>query len=418
MTIAKLLRGTPERVEEMEKKMAVLTGQEGILEKIEKENNALVEEKRKKLGVVESPNAQKVSAALLEKAKKTDAALYEFLGRPSFNRPDCCGGLLMAIGKVAGQKEGFFIKEEKLKNFLVLNPPKNIIQELGYKNVEELLAGEDVLEVFAALRFAEDPHWLNETFFRPYRDLSPEDFEKRPIKITVLHEKWLEIGRKFVAKKLHHISHLKEAGLVFVIPTETENKPGQSLEVLTLILHYFHEIDFYSRIFESYKESPDFAGKIIKALTGEVTGEPLVENGPVWRIVQRYLAKNDPNDPRLLEPHVNPEALHWVKAENDLLKLDEANPEFDFAFWRGLDWVGEFLPSGKMGEELVSYDLIDTIIGLTKGGIMKYLYHQQEALWNKIFTEYLGFEEMERLMVENLDKGYIKLSSKPEDPKR
>jgi hypothetical protein len=39
--------------------------------------------------------------------------------------------------------------------------------------------------------------------------------------------------------------------------------------------------------------------------------------------------------------------------------------------------------------------------------MIKYLYHHQESLWNKIFIEYLSGECLERLMYRNFDKGYI-----------
>ncbi|PJE59661.1 MAG: hypothetical protein COU85_02500 [Candidatus Portnoybacteria bacterium CG10_big_fil_rev_8_21_14_0_10_44_7] len=406
--ISKLLRTESTILQTLEQKMNKATGKKGILEGLVQKNDQLVTAKNQKLGLG-NPNAQKVYLALLDKVKTTDALLYDFFGQPKFNDAFGCTAFTKTVAGVAGQKTGFFLREQKLKDFLVLNPPKNIIRALGHQNVRAMLEKEDVYEIFAGLRFAEDGHWLNDVFFRPYLDLRPEHFERREIKIKMLDAKWLEIGRGFVAKKLHHISHLKEVGLVFVIPTEKENAPGQSLEVLTLILHYFHEIDFYAKIFAGYQKSPDFAQKVVRALQGEVSGQTLAGNGPAWRIVQRYLAKNDKNDPRLFEPHINPEALHWLKAERDLLKLDEQKPEFDFTFWQGLDWMGELLWAGKKGDELVSYDLIDNIIALTRGGLMKYLYHQQEALWNKIFTEYLGLEKMEELLVQNLDKGIIRL---------
>ncbi len=407
--IAKFLRTDTETISRLEFAMEAATGKKDIITKIVVENDKVVEEKNKILGVG-NPDAQKIFAALLQKVKATDQALYEFMGRPQFNRSDCCQVFVQIIKDIAGDKNGFFLKEEKMRDFLILNPPKNILQSLGYADVKEALAKEDLYEIFAALRFAEDPHWLNDVFFRPFLDLHPDSFEKRPIKIIFLKDKWLEIGRQYVAKKLHHISHLKEAGLVFIIPTEQENVPGHSLELVTLVLHYFFEIDFYSRLFESYaQEAASFSAKITQALRGDVPGGALPKEGAAWKIIQRYLGKIDASDPRLFEPHVNPEAVHWLKAEEALLKLDGKKPELDFAFWHNLDFVGEFLPAGKKGEDLVSYDLIDNIIGLTKGGLMKYLYHQQEALWNKIFIEYLGLEELERLMIENLDKGIIKL---------
>jgi hypothetical protein len=138
------------------------------------------------------------------------------------------------------------------------------------------------------------------------------------------------------------------------------------------------------------------------------------------RIVQRYLAKDDPNDFRLFDPHVNPEAEHWYKAEGDLTKLDDMPfakklGEQVFGVWQKLDFVGEFFPSfaeateGRPDEELVSFDLIDLVMSLVKKGEIKYLYHQQEALWNKIFVEYLGRDKMNELIEENIINGFIKL---------
>jgi len=40
---------------------------------------------------------------------------------------------------------------------------------------------------------------------------------------------------------------------------------------------------------------------------------------------------------------------------------------------------------------------------------IKYLYHHQEALWNEIFSRYMGDENLEKLMIDNFDKGVIEL---------
>jgi len=47
------------------------------------------------------------------------------------------------------------------------------------------------------------------------------------------------------------------------------------------------------------------------------------------------------------------------------------------------------------------------IMSLVKKGQIKYLYHQQEALWNKIFSEYQGRERMNELIKENIISGFI-----------
>ena len=41
----------------------------------------------------------------------------------------------------------------------------------------------------------------------------------------------------------------------------------------------------------------------------------------------------------------------------------------------------------------------------------KYLYHQQEALWNEIFIRYMGSEKMEKIVIENFSQGNIALST-------
>jgi len=410
--IAALLRTPEEAIAELFNKMEKLTGQTGAAEKIFQENQSLVTQKMLDLGIAEDKaDAQLVQAGLLKKTSEADKAFFEFLGQPDFSSQTGCQKMVDLVRAAKnGPAKGFFIKEEKLRDFLYLNPPKNILNALGYKNIAEALVKEDLYELFAALRFVENEHWLNEFFFRPYNDLVADNFEEREIKITVLSAKWESIGQKFVGKKLHNISHLKEAGMIFLIPTKRENFAGQSLETFSLVLHYLHEIDFYCRLFRKYAAGPDFGLNLVKLVSGQVSASRLVKEGVVWRIIQRYLAKTDPQDPRLFEPHVNPEAIHWFKAEKEIDVLGVQNPQLKLDFWRGMDdFTGEIFPAGKRGEEIVSFDLLDNLISLTHGGLDKYLYHQQEALWNKIFIEFMGEEKLEELLVENIEGGVIKL---------
>jgi len=410
--IAQLLRTTPDILEKLFAKMEELTGRTGVAQKIFDQNQQLVERKMKELGIdLEKADAQTVGAKIYQQAETADRAFFEFLEKPDFGSAVGCQRLVDLAKETNTEKEkGFFLKEEKMRNFLVLNPPQNILKVLSCKSVDELLSKENIFEIFAALRFVENERWLNEKFFRPYHDLGAENFEERETKIMVLPQKWEEIGQKFVGKKLHNISHLKEAGLIFVIPIQKEVFPGQTLETFSLILHYLHEIGFYCRLFRLYAKKPNFGESLVSLLSGEVSVSLLPKDGAVWRIIQRYLAKFDPQDPRLFEPHVNPETLHWFKAEKEIDLLAEKHPELKLDFWRGMDdFCGEVFPAGKKGEEIVSFDLLDNVLALTHGGLGKYLYHQQEALWNKIFMEFTGEAEIENLIMENIIKGFIEL---------
>lgn len=410
--IARLLR-TPEPVlVELFAKMEKLTGKKGMAEKIFEENKQIVSQKLSDLGIApDKADAQYVQRELLRKTKEADEAFFEFLGKPDFSQQSCCNLMIDVLKNTANINKGFFVKEERLRDFLVLNPPKNILSALGYKDVSEMLGKEDLYEIFAALRFVENEKWLNQIFFHPYNDLRPDNFEKREIKVAVLSEKWAKIGEKYVGKKLHNISHLKELGFIFVLPVRKEQFVGQSLETFSLILHYLHEVDFYSELFKKYSGEQDFGHSIVKLLSGAIADSiPEPDDSVLWRIIVRYLAKIDENDPRLFEPHVNPETIHWLKAEKEMDAMAQKNPQIKMDFWRGIDdFAGEIFPAGKKGEDIVSFDLVDNVISLTHGGLGKYLYHQQEALWNKIFMEYMGEEKLEEMVVENLDRGFIEL---------
>jgi len=410
--IANLLRTPEATLIDLFERMEQKTKKVGVAQKIYEQNNSLVKQKLEELGILaEKADAQYVEAEILAKTNKADESFYEFLGRPNFSSQTGCEQLVKAAKEAKpGAEQGFFIREEKLRSFLVLNPPKNILKALNYKSVDEMLQKESLFEVFAALRFVENERWLNEVFFRPYNDLTVDNFEEREIRVQVLGEKWLSIAEKFVGKKLHNISHLKEAGLVFIIPVKRDNFAGQSLETFSLILHYLYEIEFYSHLFQKYAIKSDFGNNLVKLLSGRVLSSPSAGRGIQWLIIQRYLAKNDPQDPRLFIPHINPETLHWLKAEKDIDDLAKKNPQIKLEFWNGVDdFVGEIFPAGKKGEEIVSFDLVDNIISLTHGGLGKYLYHQQEALWNKIFIEFMGEEKLEEALLENIDKGFVEL---------
>ena len=411
--ITKLLRMSDENVlADLFSKMEKLTGKKKVAEKIYEENEQMVKQKLSDIGIVrEKADAQYVEAEILRKAGEADSSFFEFLGKPDFGAPEGYARMIELAKEIKpGEEKGFFLKEEKLRDLIFLNPPKNIIKELGYKDVKELLGKEDIYHIFAALRFAENERWLNEFFMRPYHDLIKDNFEEREIRIEVLPQKWAEIGEKFVGKKLHNISHLKEAGMIFVVPTKKNGFSGQTLETFTLIFHYLYEIEFYSKLFKKYFGLPNFGTRLVEFLAAKVFAFPLSSGANLWRIIPRYLAKLNESDPRLFEPHINPEPLHWLKAENDIDSFAVKNPQIKLDFWRGVDdFTGDIFPAGKKGEDIVSFDLIDNIISLSRGSIGKYMYHQQEALWNKIFIEFMGQDKIEEIIMNNLEKGYVEL---------
>jgi len=409
--LAKILRTKTGVILDMEKNMNGITGKKNIIKDIIEEN-----EKRIKMALqifnLADHNSKKLHKAIINKLKKNDEALYDFFKRPSGETKE---SLLIPFNyalKLANIKPLFVLKEKRAREILINNPPPKILKTLGYKNANELLKKENLFEVFSALRFVESNKWMHQTFDRAYKNLIPNDFEERKVKLLVLDNKWLKIAGKFIKKKYHNVSHLKELGVLFIIPQKID-VPGEAMRTFSLILHYLHELDFYSNLIKRYSKERDetnFAKKLCALLRGDILENlPRTHSGRKremnWMIVQQYIAKHNKYDSRLFIPHVNPEAVHWKKAERDLTNLSKEFKELNLDFWEDLDWVGDYF-----GETLISFDLIDAVMSLViDKGQVKYLYHHQEALWNKVFRQYMGDENLEKLMIENFDKGFITL---------
>lgn len=408
--ISKILRTDKDIIKAVEEKMRAILGHNEILDRITEENEKIIGKSLEILNV-KSQSASEIYSALIKNLKKTDEKIFNLFEKPVCDSRTGCKTLLNFSKEISNIGPGFFIKEEKAKEFLLNIPPKNILSLLRYKNAEELIKNENIFEIYSALRFMEDRDWLNNVFFKQYETLTSSDFEKRKIKLAVLNEKWKRAADEFLKKKYHNISHLKELGIIFVIPSDLKT-PGETLRAFSLILHYFHEIDFYSCLFQKYAGQENFALKLISSLRGDVLDKrfPAEDLGKKWLIVQRYLAKEDEYDWRLFEPHINPEAIHWTKAENDIARLGEKFNIPELRFWSNLDWVGDFFPTETGIDALVSFNMIDAVMDLVQQKEMiKYLYHHQEALWNKIFISFIGEKETEKLVIENFDKGFVEI---------
>ena len=386
-----------------------VTGKTEVIEKIFFENERVVGEKLAMLGISHEASAEVVYDALVSKVEADDMKILELIGHASL-RGHAASVAVVEFVKTAygGNRRGFFLKHEKAREFLHAVPPQNILRALKYATVDELLANEDLEEVYSALRFLEDAEWLNGVFFKQYESLTPSDFEEREIQMRALGEKWAPIAEAFVAKKYHNVSHLKELGVIFVIPIFL-GISGETLRLLSLILHYFHEVAYYADAFRAYaKEKESFAASVISMLRGDVRESRLPDElpevaRPRFLVVQRYLAKIDPNDWRLAEPRVNPEALHWQRAEEDIMQIDGK----ELQFWNGTGWVGDFFKTDLGEDSLISFNLGDVVMTLVKRKAVKYLYHEQEALWNKIFTDYFSARELEEMSRQNIVRGWF-----------
>lgn len=326
---------------------------------------------------------------------KTDASLDEII--------TACVGF---VEKMNLTRIVFRLKDSKAKSLLKINPPENIMKLLGYEKVEDLLKNERLEEVYGALRFAEGDAWL-EDFNNQYKKLKASDFTNAKIELIKMPLKWAPLTKKFIEKKKHNVTHLKELGVVLVLETEDESlKHGLVLKVLPLLVHYFYEIHLYSSFFK-------LKSKVLKGESfGKLLSETIIADPKLniklggehihWKVVQRYFGKlNDAKKhPEIFEPHLQPEDLHWDRAESALAKVI---PEL--TIWEELDYVGII----KDGLPL-SLNLMDlTLSFANKNRYRDHLfYHFRESLWSEIFARYMGHENLEDELLAKLDNNLVK----------
>lgn len=423
--LAQILGISPEALLVVDQKMSTLTDKQGVLDRVVQNNNEHIDQVLGDLGLTRSSLVEEIYRALTLKLVETDKKLFELLDRPDLSKLSLDAGKIMDTALfVFTPPKGFFIKKNKVIELLEKQPPQSLLDHFGYQNVSELIEKEGFASTVSALRFTQTTEWMHRFFDVAYRDLKPEDFEERDVEVKILDIKWLEIAQKFIGKKLHNVSHLKEFGIIFISPDPIDQS-GETLRILMLLLHYFHEVPFYSNLFRKFINDSDFVSKLQSLLRGDVLEGVLPESPNIsWRVIQRYLAKDNPNDLRLHEHHVAPEAEHWHRVSQGFKKLAEVmstegrspaggghsasgGESFDISYWANLDHVGDFFKNKDGVDTFVSFNVVDLIMSLVKQGDVRYFYHQPEAMWNYIFSEYVGRDEMNRLTEENIIKGFI-----------
>ena len=184
--IARILRVPKRTLTDLVLQLEQITGKMGIIEKIFFENEGLVGEKLGFLGVSHEAPASEVYDALISKVEADDLHLLNKIGHQSLRGYEASKAVVEFAKKIHTPGKGLFLKKEKAKQLLIAEPPKKIIEALGYSHVGELIEKEDFLEIYSALRFLEDSEWQNKVFFKQYESLRPSDFEERYMEVRSL----------------------------------------------------------------------------------------------------------------------------------------------------------------------------------------------------------------------------------------
>ena len=310
--------------------------------------------------------------------------------------------MVKAANGVKFNRKVFVLKHSKAKDFLRQMPPQNLMKKLGYDNIEDMFDGEDFDEIYPALRFSEGGDWLNE-YNELFKTVTRDDYEERDIRIVVMdHDKYVDLATHFVEKKLHNITHTKELGIIVVVPMHVERMRGLMLKSLPLLLHYMNEVKLYSTFFKLKSKEENFGEIVVNTLIADPGNASQMAGQNIhWRVIQRYFGKlKNESHMEAFEPHVQPEDLHWRRAEDLLYQID---PEL--AFWKDRDYVGL-----SMGEELpVAFNLFDVSFAYSNSEPYenRYVYHFRESLWNEIFARYMGLGNLEQQVLQQLDNDMV-----------
>ncbi len=348
---------------------------------------------------------RELHSALMAKIEDHDKRLVRKIGgKDPNNASELMPLMRKAWERVDTPKSCWVLKKSVAKAMLKKTPPTAIMKHLGYRSVDSMLKQENLGEIYGALRFAETPEWLNK-FNEQYKTLKPQDFETRQIEIVEMSiERWGDIAAPFIHKKRHNITHLKELGVILMLPVTAEAKlRGIAIFTLPLLFHYLNEIRLYSAFFKLQQVKPHFGKVIVETLIADPGKSAVMAGSNIhWRVIQRYFGKLEhENHPEIFEPHVQPEDLHWRRAEDLLYELD---PEL--GFWRDMDYVG------LMDKDMRPVKLNMLYVAASYVNQSPYaeraIYHFREALWNEIFIRYMGQKNLEQQVLAQLDNDMIK----------
>jgi len=356
------------------------------------------------LGLAADCSGEELYAALTTHIKEQDEHLARTLGGEHTESPaEMIPLVLRRLELVRMPRTCFAMKDAVAAKMLMKQPPAALMKRLGYHTAEEMVAEEDLAELFIAIRFTEGPEWLNQ-FNTVYEGLKGSDFEERQIRLVVFDpEKWGDVAAHFIEKKKHINTHSKEMGVVAILPPPTPEMKAITLKVLTLTLHYYNEVRLYSAYFKLLRKKRDFGRILTETLIADTPKVELISNHHIhWRVIQRYYGKigESAAHPEVFQPHLQPEDLHWRAAETVLYQID---PEM--VFWKEMDYVAIL-----KGKDIITFNLMDVALSYANDVLYadRYLYHFRESLWNELFARYIGEKNLREQLLVKLDNAIVK----------
>lgn len=340
---------------------------------------------------------QELYQSLLGLVGKHDQFLVQRIGGSSTTDvADLLPRIRHFISKIPIPKSAWVMKLSVAKRILKSSPPRKVMKHLGYRSVDSLLKRESISELFIGCRLLESKEWQN-TLLKKYSKLLPADFENRDIEIILLDgNKWGDACAYVVQASRHNISHLKELGVIAILPLPISRLEGVTIVLLPLILHYMNEIRTYSTYFKIRQVRKDFGHILSETIIHDPARHANMAGQHVhWRTIHRYFGSMNADFSSLFEPHIQAEDMFWRKAEAVLYKIEPA-----LHFWHDMDFVGSYQPS-----HIVSFNLIDVAISYVNRLPLtaQQISHMRESLRNELYVRYFGTDTLKKQVLQQLD---------------
>lgn len=327
---------------------------------------------------------------LLTLAAVHDRFLAKHLGGSD---PTDVRDMLTRIQKCANEldvpRSVWVVKPSVAKRLLKKHPPKQLMKYLKYRSVDSLIKREPVSEILSTLRFIESETWMKK-FIGSYASLTSSDFEHRNIQIIVLPaDRWRNATASYVARTGNILTHLKEFGVITILPMPVDHVRGITIALLPRILHSMNELRAYSTYFKLHQVRPNFGPVISDVIVNEPAHYVTIAGQSVhWRLLQRHFHTSSSGAvPEFFEPHVMRDDLYWRKAEAIMYGIEPA-----LHFWHDMDYVGAFIDGRPVSFNIldVSQNLINSVPYGSRG-----YSHLVQSLQNEIVLRYLKHQVLE-----------------------
>lgn len=299
------------------------------------------------------------------------------------------------LKKQTNGMQSFALKPSVAKRLLKKKPPRVAMKQLGYRSLDSMLKHVSPALVFTAAFIAESSSWQR-SFRQQYSTLSPSDFEMRNIEVLSPHEKrWHSLSEQFVQSARHNTISFKELGAVIMLPL---NAKIDALAMISLLFacEEMNAVRAHSSFVKLQQVKPNFGQIVRDVCIGEAYVEARIAGQRVsWKMIQRYYAQHpDAYHEEIFEPHVQPEDLTWIHAEDILAEIV---PEI--GFWQGTQSLGLLHDNG-----LVSCNLMDVALAQCNKlpFVQRVAHFVRNHLRHELMLGYLQQENLEQALRQQL----------------